>query len=149
VSVLSVRIDGPDTWWKLQGWFNSSIAADEFTTHNDSVFSLQHTQTVAGLAPILSLEYIAPPSNDTLFFLSLFDGDVLLRKAVTRMNGPYSGPTGTYADCTVYSYEVFPAHYREIVKPGIGVVVFEIFADSSINGPAWYQKSELTTYILE
>ena len=149
VSVDSLRIEGGTRWWKLRNTFNPSIAATEFTVRNDSVFSLQHTQSVAGLVPILSLEYLRPMEAETSSYHALFDGDVLISKSVTRLIQPYPVGAGTFAGCLLYAYRIYPELYQEVLKPGIGILSCEIRADSSgLFGTAWQRKIKLVSYAL-
>lgn len=149
VSVDSVRIEGGARWWKLRNTFNPSIAANEFTVRNDSVFSRQHTRSLTGLVPILSLEYIRPLDRETSSYHALFDGDVMITKSVTRLIQAYSVAAGTYTGCLLYTYPISPERYQEVLMPGVGILSCEIRADSSgLFGPAWQRKIKLVSYAL-
>ena len=146
VSVIDSRIIEARTWWRLQNAFNPSIAATEFAEVDDSTFSLQYTESPDGLKSIYSLEYILPSSTDSCNYYSLFYGDALIAKTALRLTKPYSVLAGTYSDCVLYTYKIFPEHYREILKPGIGILRCEIRADSSVWGAGWHRMITLLDY---
>lgn len=148
VSVASLRFEQGVLWYALDHSFNPSIAASEFTAQNDSVFSLQLADAPGGPAPIRSLEYIPPPSTDTSFYHSLFDGDALVRKSATRLDGTHTVPAGKFTGCATYAYRIPPERYREVLMPGVGMLSLEIAADSSLFGPAWRFRRELVSYRL-
>lgn len=148
VSVLSVRCEGDKYWWTLQNRFNPSIDAREFMASNDSVFSLQHTDSPGGLAPVVSLEYIHPSEADTISYRSVFFGDAGVTKTVTLLHQEYSGPAGRFTGCLLYTYDINPEHYREILAPDVGVLSCEIQCDSTFMGPAWRRSITLAAYEL-
>ncbi len=147
VTITGVRADSSGIWWKIDRPFNMSIAAEEFMTRDDSVFSLQTTETSHGPGAVVSLEYINPHNgSDTSRYHSVFDGDVLVEKSVCRLGGECAVPAGTFTDCAVFTYSIFPEHYREIVKRGVGVVSLEIQADAFSGGAAWHRTIVLLNY---
>jgi hypothetical protein len=146
VVVLGLRSAGATTWYELRSSFNPSIAASEFATSNDSIFSLQYTEAPGGMAPVISLEYLPPPAAGSLVYTSVFDGDALFQKSVAALHETVTVPAGSFADCAVYEYQIYPEHYREIVKPGLGVLSWELRADASVYGPAWRRTRTLTGY---
>jgi hypothetical protein len=149
VSVIGLRTEGSKSWWRLQNTFNPSIAATQFLLSNDSVFSLQQTETPSGPGSIVSLEYISSPTSDTSFYHSIFDADVLILKAVTRLNAQFLTPAGSFDNCAVFMYEIYPEHYREIESPGIGILSCEVHKDSTERyGPGAHRKLTLVSYTL-
>ena len=148
VAVESVRTEGGTNWWTLRNRFNPSIAASEFMIKNDSVYSLQYTESSHGLAPIVSLEYIRPQPSDTSIYTSLFDGDVTLIKSATLLHHPYSVPAGTFSGCASYKYQIYPEHYHEILAPGVGILSCEILVEPSFDGAGWRRAMKLLDYKL-
>ncbi len=149
VTVISVRKDATGLWWKLENRFNPSIAANEFMLRNDSVFSLQRSESPAGTVPVVSLEYARPPLTDTLRYNSLFGGDVVIEKTLTAMiSRNIQVPAATFSTYATVAYQVFPDHYREFLVRGAGVVRIEIRSDSSAFGPASFRSISLNSYAL-
>ena len=147
VLVVAMRAEGAHTWFELQSTFSPSIGASEFMTRSDSVFSLQPTEAPGGqVAKVVSLEYIRAQDTDTSTYNSVFGGDVLLVKSVTALNQTHTVPAGSFTDCAAYDYEIFPEHYREVLKPGVGILSWDVRADSSVYGPAWSRTRVLLGY---
>lgn len=114
------------------------------TIVNDSVFGLQGTESVDGMASVVSLEYVKRANHDTTRYRAFFDGDVILMKAALRLSRPYYIASGTFDNCILYAYDIYPEHYREIVSPRTGMIALEIQADSIPRfSPAWQWKIEL------
>lgn len=134
-------------WWRIENTFNPSIASNTFAVSGDSIFSLQATESINGMAPIVSLEYVVPTDNQTSRYHATFDGDALVTKTAARMTHGYSVAAGTFDNCIVYTYDIYPEHYREIVSPGIGTIALTIQADSIPHvSPAWQRRITLTDY---
>lgn len=148
VVVESVSVRGAYTWWKLRNAFNPSIASREFTLRNDSIYSLQYTRSPGGPAPIVSLEYVRPPSLDTVIYKSLFGGDVSLMKSAAYLRNPVTVKAGIFLGCISYDYSIYPERYHEVLVPGLGVVSCEIVAPSSVYDQGWRRSIWLIDYRL-
>jgi hypothetical protein len=147
VSVESTRSESGTTWCKLSHPFNPSIAATEFTIRNDSLFSLQYSESPHGIVTLSSLEYIPPLNTDTAHYQSHFDADVVITKSVARTHDSIFVPAGTFAGCAVYWYDIYPEHYREVLKPTVGILTCDIRADSThLYGSARRRHIQLISY---
>lgn len=137
-------------WWQIENAFNPSIASNMFSASSDSIFSLQKTESVSGMALVVSLEYVKPINHDSTRYRALFDGDAFLTKSALGLNQPYSIAVGKFDNCILYTYDIYPEHYREIVSPGIGIIALEIQADSIRHvSPAWQRRIELIDYRIQ
>ncbi len=135
------------SWWQVDNVFNPSIASNLFAVKGDSILSLQATESVHGMAPIVSLEYVRPTSDDTIRYEALYDGDAFVAKVASRLTQPYTVAAGVFDNCILFTYNISREHYREIVSPGIGMIALEIQADSiSRFSPAWQRRIELVDY---
>jgi hypothetical protein len=148
VSVHSARMEAGRYWWRLYNRFNPSIDAREFMAGGDSIYSLQYREAPTGLVGVVSLEYVLPGPADTLSFQSLYSGDAIIRKRATRVAQEVHVPAGSFLGGVLYTYDINPEHYREVVVPGVGVLSCEIRADSSAFGPPWQRSIRLTAYEL-
>lgn len=132
------------SWWQIDNIFNPSIASNYFTLNGNSIFSLQATKSVIGMAPILSLEYVRPTGDDTIRYQALYDGDAFITKVATRLAHQYSATAGVFDNCIVFTYDITREHYQEIVSPGIGMIALEVQADSILRvSPAWQRSIRL------
>ncbi len=138
------------SWWQIMNAFNPSIASNIFSVNGDSIFSLQATESINGAVPIVSLEYVRPTNDDTVRYRALLDGDAVVTKVAANLKSPCSLSGGTFENCIVCTYDIFPEHYQEIVSPGTGMIALEIRADSIPRiSPAWQRKIVLVDYRIQ
>lgn len=139
IRVSSFRYDNGKVWWQLQQqWPSSTVNLMEVTARNDSIFSLQYNFEY----PISVLEYIPPPSTDTLRFFSLFGGDVVIEKSVW-LAGEFIVPAGSFDSCAMFFSRITPVGFTEVLKPRIGIIQKEIQYAGS-----WRRKVVLIDYEL-
>jgi hypothetical protein len=147
VTIDSARFDGNRTWYRMKNRINFSVASDEFSVSNDSVFSLQQGECMTPCY-VRSLEYIRPPDTGTINYRSVYGGDAGLPKAVTLIRQRIYVPAGYADSCAMYTYHVVDEQYKEYVYPGVGLISFYAQADSSLFGPAFDVRVHLVSYQL-
>jgi len=126
VVITDSRTSHDTVWWKFTAPFNPYIDAREFAATADTIYSIQHTESPAGIRGILSKEYVSAPSSGSYTYNSLFTGDAFYEKTVKKLTKPVVTPAGTFNSCYEYTYYIYPDHITEIVCPGVGVIKIKV-----------------------
>lgn len=143
VTIDSMRWENTTAWWRFTHWFNPSIYAREFTVRNDSIFSLQYADGGNKLVPIRALEYLYPIGKDTIFYHSLYDGDVNIDKAATASTKIVSIPSGAFSTSIVVIYDIGRELHHEVVVPVVGMVDLDITNNSTISINQWWTRRRI------
>ena len=137
-------IDRNLVWWKFNGRFNPSITAVEFASKGDTLYSLQETpgapSAESKLIAVSSLEYIIPEGNDTIRFISRFNGDGAYDKYSSFVNKFIDTPSDSVKGYINLYYRVFSGIYSEVIIPKIGMVHLEVSNIPSISGENWIKR---------
>jgi len=121
--IVSSRNDSLGTWWRFHYQTNSdtdSYFAYELMEKNDSVYSYQYD-----VRPILSLEYIPPKNNDTIYFSKRINFDTILQ-SVAELSLPYETNAGNFNNSASYYYEWNEYKVNTVLCPKIGIIGWDI-----------------------
>lgn len=123
MSVVGFRRENGLVWWQLS---DSRIPSTviEYAVRNDSILNLQYNFQ----NPVESLEYIPAHAADTVQFLSMIGGDVMVSKYVYALNPGVIVPAGTFSGCIAVEMR---GGYQEILKPRLGLIQREV----------WYEQA--------
>lgn len=122
VTINDSHTSNDTTWWKLSAPFNITIAALEFATTADTIFSVQQTDIRTETGEIFSKEYIHARPGTSFTYASLFAGDIICDKTVKKISQPVTTPAGTFYSCYEYTYRIGMVSYNEIICPGVGLI---------------------------
>lgn len=145
VKVTGSRNDGNLVWWRIEGESQAlGVLFKEYSLSNDTVYNIQMGMRMANdtiVAPV----FLSPRSAEFTYSM-LVGGDAMMAVTVTPPNPqPLTVPAGTYTGWSAYRFGTGLESGAWILKPGVGVIRYELDGVEYPGRPAFRKTSTLVS----